>query len=531
MATLDKRKLQSFASRTRVIILSDISNEPDDAESLVRYLLYSNQFKTEGLVAVTSNWMKTKVCPQDIHKIIDAFESVVPNLNAHTHPDYPYPSAAELRRLVKRGAEVSGFGSKSLIMSTCKACLFQDRSSHELILDLQTYGMSAVGPDIPLSEGGELLLSRIQDPDPMPLWVLCWGGTNVLAQVLLKIHSKYPEAKAASLRSKIRVYAISDQDDTGAWIRTTFPDLFYICSVHAWNQYGMAAWTGISGDHYYGFDAGGPDYSKFTKEWIKENIQIGVLGRAYPNYLFIPEGDTPTFLYLIQNGLGMSEHPDYGSWGGRYSLTNKAGADGTNMHYSDAADKVTGQDGKSYVSNHATIWRWRDAFQNDFAARIQWSLSQDVRAVNHHPVISINGSKQSEALHMDCEAGETISLDASATYDPDDDELIFRWFHYREPSATQWSVAYEVEEVDIKAIDAKGSKVEITLPPPEKCCVDLMSQKAQERGQLLHVILEVQDTGTPQLTSYTRLLIQATNKELKGGGQGLEAIGDILKDM
>ena len=101
-----RTQLQTFPTKPRVFILSDISNEPDDAESLVRYLLYSNQFQTEGLVACTSTWMKNKVCPQDMHKIIDGYEKVVDNLNAHAHPNDPYPSAQYMRSLVKKGAEV-----------------------------------------------------------------------------------------------------------------------------------------------------------------------------------------------------------------------------------------------------------------------------------------------------------------------------------------------------------------------------------------------------------------------------------------
>lgn len=99
-------RLQSFKSKTRVFIISDISNEPDDAESLVRYLLYSNQFQTEGLVACTSTWMKTKVCPQDMIKIIDAYAGAVNNLNSHAHPDFPYPTAESLRDLVRSGPPV-----------------------------------------------------------------------------------------------------------------------------------------------------------------------------------------------------------------------------------------------------------------------------------------------------------------------------------------------------------------------------------------------------------------------------------------
>lgn len=486
----------SYPQRLRVFILSDISNEPDDAESLVRYLLYSNQFDTEGLGAVTSNWMKTKVCPQDMHKIIDAYAGAVDNLNHHVHPDFQYPSVETFRGLIRSGASV--------------------------------YGMAAVGNDVPLSDAGKLLLERILAEDDRPLWVLLWGGSNVLAQVLHKIRKDSSPEEAQNLYSKVRVYAISDQDDTGAWIRHNFPSVFYIVSLHGWNQYGLAAWTGISGDNFYGFDKGGPDFSKLTKEWIKENIQIGPLGSAYPDYMFIPEGDTPTFLYLVQNGLGVPERPDFGSWGGRYARHDISDNGLCAQHYHDTADSVVGLDGRTYRSNQATIWRWRNTFQNDFAARMQWTLSGDFGSTNHHPVISINGSQSIEPLHVECEAGLSIILDASETYDPDEgDTLSYKWWHYRELTATQWWTEAEVEELKIKDLNTEGSKVEVELPPPEKCAVELMSRQAVEKGQALHLILEVTDNGSPPLTSYRRVIIQATNKDLKGSGKGGEAAGDM----
>jgi hypothetical protein len=108
------QQFQSFPSKPRVFILSDISNEPDDAESLVRYLLYSNQFETEGLVACTSTWMKTKVCPQDMIKIIDAYSHVIHKLNNHVHPDFPYPCAQSLKKLVRSGLPVSSTKSSCI---------------------------------------------------------------------------------------------------------------------------------------------------------------------------------------------------------------------------------------------------------------------------------------------------------------------------------------------------------------------------------------------------------------------------------
>ena len=99
-------KLQTYPQKPRVFIISDISNEPDDAESLCRYLLYSNQFETEGLVACTSTWMKNQVCPQEMEKIIDAYAGAMDNLNKHVHPNWQYPTNESLRSVVKKGAEV-----------------------------------------------------------------------------------------------------------------------------------------------------------------------------------------------------------------------------------------------------------------------------------------------------------------------------------------------------------------------------------------------------------------------------------------
>lgn len=107
MRSANGTHIQPYSDKPRVFILTDISNEPDDAESLVRYLLYSNQFHTEGLVAVTSTWVPKKVCPQDIDRIVSAYAEAVDNLNAHVHEKDQYPSAGYLKSLIRSGPPVS----------------------------------------------------------------------------------------------------------------------------------------------------------------------------------------------------------------------------------------------------------------------------------------------------------------------------------------------------------------------------------------------------------------------------------------
>ncbi|KAL4897518.1 hypothetical protein BDV59DRAFT_190497 [Aspergillus ambiguus] len=461
--------LQSFPTKPRVFILSDISNEPDDAESLVRYLLYSNQFQTEGIVAVTSTWLPDEVHPEDMKKIINAYGEVVDNLNHHAPDDSPYPPAEHMLSLLRTGPA--------------------------------KYGISAVGGNNTLSSGARLLIERLEAPSTQPLWVLAWGGTNVLAQALYQIEHDNTPARAAQLRSRLRVYTISDQDDTGSWIRHRYPEIFYIASVHGFNQYGLAAWTGISGEQYYGFDAGGPDHSTLTREWIRENIQIGPLGAVYPDYAYIVEGDTPSFLYLIQNGLGVPEHPSYGSWGGRYTLVTPSPNGLEYRHYADAGDTVVGKGNRTYDSNQATIWRWRSAYQNDFAARMQWSLASVVGKGNHHAEIVVNGTGGLEPVPVEAPAGSTLVLDAGETTDPDGDALKYRWFHYREPSTDDWSVSREVPALGITPLDKAGEKVRVHIPSADQAC---------DGGgcRLMHLILEVTDAGSPPLTTYRRVLIQ-----------------------
>jgi len=273
-----------YTPKVRVLVLTDIANEPDDQMSMVRFLVYSNQFDVEGLVATTSTWMRNKVRPDVIRTLIDAYAQVQPNLSKHENG---FPTPAMLRDLVRAGQP--GFG------------------------------MAEVGTGR-TSEGAEAIIRAADKADDRPLWITVWGGANTLAQALFQVRETRTAAQLNALVSKLRVYSISDQDDAGPWIRREFPTLHYIAmpSTPDGDQYGYATWTGISGDRFYK-NAPGADFTTFTDEWVNANIRSkGPLGKLYPYPCCIHEGDTPSFLGLINNGLASFMNPTFGGWRGRY---------------------------------------------------------------------------------------------------------------------------------------------------------------------------------------------------------------------
>ncbi|MBS1705294.1 MAG: DUF1593 domain-containing protein [Armatimonadetes bacterium] len=448
--------------KSRVFVLTDIEADPDDTQSLVRLLLYSNVFDIEGLVATTSIHQKDRVAPESIHRVIDAYAKVSANLRLH---EPGFPDADVLRKVTTSGQT--------------------------------SYGMAAVGlgKDSP---GSRLLVKALEKEDKRPLWVCVWGGPNTLAQALHSIADHYSPSEVKSLIAKLRVYTISDQDDSAHWIRRQFPELFYIVSP---GGYGAATWTGINSV------IDGIDNRTISNAWLRENIQQGhgPLGQCYPDVAYGMEGDTPSFLGLIPNGLNEPERPDWGGWGGRYELrtpsldtTDSKGFTGgvpvpqeSRPIWTNAVDtftprisreygQSTGPGDHKYSDHRATLWRWRDDFQNDFAARMDWTFNA-VSDSNHPPVV-----KLAHPNRLTAKSGEGVILDASPSYDPDGDSLSFWWFQYREAG----TYPGEIELWGAENLWRRGFVAPKVGAP-----------------QTAHFIVRVTDKGTPPLARYERVVV------------------------
>ncbi|KAF7369387.1 DUF1593-domain-containing protein [Mycena venus] len=461
--SIDLTKLQTFSSKPRMFILSDILNEPDDSMSLVRYLLYANEFDTRGLCAVTSTWLRNSTHPEEMRKIVTAYGLVVDQLNCHVHPEFAYQPAEHFLSLITSGPPV--FGKKALNMS--------------------------------LSEGAQRLIAALEESNES-LHVAVWGGVNTLAQALQHMSQTM----------------MTPVPGSGAH----WPDIFYIVSIHGWNNYDQATWPGINSGN-------GPDPTKTLNPWLDANIRLGPLGAVYPQVEFGMEGDTPSWLWLVQNGLGYSDHIEWGSWGGRYlratDLVDWVSPEVDGNLWSDITEQAIGADGILHSENKASIWRWRDAMQDDFAERIQWTLTNNFSAVAHPPILVINGHGGPDPVFMKATENGTFILDASDTIDvdrpQDDSQLDYAWLLYIDVTTSAplpYPGEIKLESLAPPASDpvlanntagfqnfTLGPKVQVTTPP-----ISINGQTGESNPDI-HIVLQVTNTaGIHPIRRYKRVI-------------------------
>jgi len=458
----------SAHQNSRLIVLTDIECEQDDTQSMIRLLLYSNQIDIKGLVATTSIWKKTNPETRSIFELIDAYKQVRANLNRN---EKGFPSSKYLKSIVCAG---------------------------------QTeFGMSAIGDNMD-TEGSNLIIKELEKNDSRPLWISVWGGVNTLGQALYTIKKTRTKSEAKRLISKLRVYTISDQDDSGVWIRNNFPNLFYIVSPTG--DYGRSIWVAMN------MYVKGIDNKTISNSWLLKNIQQdhGPLGALYRDVAYGMEGDTPSFLGLIPNGLNYYEHPNWGGWAGRYELykpkykhyksSSQPGMPDdheTRAIWTNASDTVYMYDNQDYgrtkkltkrffYGDKVTIWRWRDDFQNDFAARMDWCV-KSYKDANHPPIVKIKGdtSDSKDVYRVTVRSGTGLSLDAGQSFDPDGDHLSFLWLDYSEAGNLGKRLFHDAQI---------SQRIYLLFPKVSKTCTT-------------QIILKVIDHGKPSLTRYKRIIV------------------------
>lgn len=417
--------------KPRIINTTDLGADPDDEQSLVRLLVCANEFDIEGLIVSTGCWKKTQSNTHMLDKIVDAYAEVYENLIVHA----------------------DGFPTPNYLRSIS-------------VMGQTGYGMSDVGTGKD-SPGSDLIIASVDKDDPRPLWVTGWGGMNNIAQAIWKVRETRSPEELAKFLSKLRLFDILGQDDAGAWIAKNFPDVFYIRAT------GVYGWQPAKNGMYY-----------------REHIQNhGPMGAVYPDTQWAPEGDTPAFMHVYPNGLNDPEQIDQGGWGGRFSFEKMEGI--RSMSEVAKIDENAEPNFDPYFMYGNTeegvdaIKRWSNGYNNDFAARMDWSITDEYEDANHHPVAVLNGNNTRQVLNMTTFPGATIELSAAGSTDPDGDSLIYSWSFYEDPSSYKGSLTIE----NSSSRDAK------------------MAIPADAAGKNLHIILEIHDDGSPNLYAYRRIIV------------------------
>ncbi|MCA9127239.1 MAG: DUF1593 domain-containing protein [Planctomycetales bacterium] len=421
------------ADKPRVIATTD--GEVDDRSSMIRFLLYTCDFDVAGIVEVNSKYQKKGHSAEHwIQEQLDAYAKVLPNLRKH---NAAFPDADSLRRVMRVG--------------------------NENVDDLYV-----APPDMQTKDtaGEQLIIDTLLDNDPRPVHVLSWGGANTTASALWKLKTQYPKVKFDYAVSRIRIYCIWYQDGGGEWIQKNIPEA-YINEAYQWDN----VWDYESYDNARKENkpsANPPFVQEYMKPaWLDANIKQdhGPLGALTPQK-YISEGDTPSFLHLVDNGL--QAHVDYtlGGWGGRSVYDDP-------KYPNHISDKKITDDG----DRNKMFWRWVPAAQNDFAARMDWCV-KDFSEANHPPIVKLRGEPT-----CDVKPGDTVTLAADAS-DPDSDQLSCRWWHYA---------------------DADSANEMLTIANSDSLD-DASFVVPNEPGKQIQIILEVTDNGTPTLVSYQRLI-------------------------
>lgn len=441
---------QETLLKPRLVVCTDIAPahiEPDDMESMIHLLAYADCFEIEALI--TSVGWNCDPYPTEWHqyltRAIEAYRKDVNNLKARSEQKNFLPMKLEDSKQAKGYWPSADYLLKRAVMGSING------------------GIKTIGKDND-SPGSDLLIRLADEADSRPIYVAAWGGANTLAQAIWKVKQSRSDEEIKKFINKFRIYTITDQDmdynnrmnrtySSHMWLRKDFSaDLQFIWDEGTWQEQcelGKRAW-----------------------QLHKNNIQgHGSLGSEYPTYKWGVEGDTPSFLYLMPNGLNDPEDPTQTGWAGYHE--RGICPDSLTTAWNSWQEPVRS-------ISIAYKQRFYPDELNDFIARIEWA---EKGSGNKNPIVIVNNQPGLASIHINAHVNDVIKLDASNSYDPDNENLSFTW--------------WQQPEIGDQLLSIDGSqqpKASVAIP-------------SSASGKDFHIICEVHDDGPYQLVAYRRVII------------------------
>lgn len=410
---LSSQPEQELSHRPRVIIETDAGGDPDDEQSLVRFLVYANEFDVEGIIASRpkardgENRNPERTGLGIARRMLNAYAQCYTNLVKHD-PRYPGPEQLWMRT-------VAGYDTDG---------------------------------------GVDLVIEAVEAKSERPVWFCNWGTDQGSAQsCLLRALDKIQRERGASgyavFKQQLR---LASADKFGAHATNTLP------SFPLWVDTFRPELQGKRWYHRFSAltaKAGGFDIERDVRNGH------GPLGQLYPTNTthWLKEGDSMTFLYLVPNGLNVPEQPGWGGWAGRYG--RQPGYPGKPYFWANQIDVWQGS-----TNRDNTLRRWAEDLQNDFRMRMDWCVKEPTQA-NHPPRVTVNEDSSQEPLLLTAQPGAEVTLDAAGSTDPDGDTLRFDWFVY--PEAGTYGGPVELRGTNTaRAVlhvpnDAQGSSLHVIV--------------------------------------------------------------------
>ena len=448
MAVIGVNALQAAENdlKPRLVVCTDIAPadvEPDDMESMVRLMAYADMFEIEALI--TSVGWNCDPYPAEwaeyLQRVIEAYRKDVPKLMRRSGQQEFMPLEDENKQ------QYIGYWPSA------------DYVKSRAVMGSIHGGIKAIGADND-SPGSELLIRLADEDDTRPIYVAAWGGANTLAQAIWRVKQTRSAEELKKFVRKFRIYTITDQDmqysmrmnrsySSHMWLRKEFADeLQFVWDEGTWQEQ--------------------CELGKRHWQQHKDNIQgRGALGGEYPTYKWGVEGDTPSFLYVMPNGLNNPEDPHQCGWAGYHE--RGMCADSLTTAWTSWQEPV-----RSISVGYKQ--RFYPDELNDFMARMQWAAEGKG---NLNPYIVIPNDTINITMI-------SLSLDASKSFDPDGDNLQFSW--WQQP---------EIGKTKVKIEQADQPIATLRIP-------------ADAKGDTIHIICEVHDDGPYHLPAYRRIIIKNT---------------------